>query len=138
MRKVILALGFLLLFGFGGTAAAASWVPVAETDGYLVDIDSAVIDENYLYYWEVITESDSGASRLCYYRVELKNPERAKLIRGYLYDPEHRMQFQITRLGSSHIWPGSLQEKAVELARSYSRPEKAAPDNFPVLPWDEK
>lgn len=121
MRKASLALCFLLLFGFGGTAAAATWVPVADTDRYLVDIDSVVSDGDYLYYWEVSTESNSGASRLCYYRVELKNRESSKLIRGYLYNPEHRMQFQITRLGSSRIWPGSLQEKAVEIAMSNSR-----------------
>lgn len=138
MRKASLALVFLLLLGFCGTAAAATWVSVADSAGYLVDIDSAVMDGDYLYYWEVSTESNCGASRLCYYRIELKNPERSKLIRGYLYDPKHRMQFQITRLGSSRVWPGSLQEKAVELARGYARPEKAAPDNLPVLPWDEK
>ena len=138
MRKASLVLGFLLLFGFGGTAVAATWVPVAETAGYLVDIDSAVIDGDYLYYWEVSTEANNGASRLCYYRIELNNLESSKLIRGYLYNPQHCMQFQITRLGTSRVWPGSLQEKAVEIARSYSRQEKAAPDNLPVLPWNEK
>lgn len=134
MKKGCILLLLLLILSLPGSVFATNWVRVG-TGEYFIDSETVEIGKggSELSYWEYYI-GQGGYKWLSHYYIRLKeNPQKANLLKGFLYKPDNQLEHEIIHPHSFSVPEDSAIKKAIDVALGYAQ-EKEQNDEIPKLP----